>query len=78
MKAERDELGFDAPAPLGHPVRASLPADAPTGPAVGDKLPDFSLRMLSDVSLISMKIAVAVKPHWFSIAQLFGDPAGRS
>ena len=43
MKAERDELGFDAPAPLGHPVRASLPTDAPTGPAVGDRLPDFSL-----------------------------------
>ena len=43
MKAERDELGFDAPAPLGHPVRASLPTDAPTGPAIGDRLPDFSL-----------------------------------
>ena len=43
MRAERDELGFDAPAPLGHPVRASLPADAPTGPAIGDRLPDFSL-----------------------------------
>ena len=43
MRAERDELGFDAPAPLGHPVRASLPADAPTCPAVGVKLPDFSL-----------------------------------
>jgi hypothetical protein len=43
MKAERDELGFDAPAPLGHPVRASLPTDAPTGPAIGDRLPNFSL-----------------------------------
>ena len=43
MKAERDELGFDAPAPVGHPVRASLPADAPTGPAIGDRLPNFSL-----------------------------------
>ena len=29
--------------PLGHPVRASLPADSPTGPAVGDRLPDFSV-----------------------------------
>ena len=43
MKAERDELGFDAPAPLGDPVRASLPANAATGPAIGDRLPGFSL-----------------------------------
>ena len=40
---ERDELGFDAPAPVGHPVRASLPADAGTGPAIGERLPDFEL-----------------------------------
>jgi hypothetical protein len=43
MKAERDELGFDAPAPLGDPVRASLPENVSTGPAIGDQLPDFSL-----------------------------------
>jgi hypothetical protein len=41
--------------------------------------PIFPYRMLSDVSLTSMKIAASVKPHWFSTAQLFGDPpAGRS
>ena len=40
---ERDELGFDAPAPVGHPVRASLPPDAGTGPAIGERLPDFEL-----------------------------------
>ena len=43
MKAERDELGFDAPAPVGHPVRASLRPDTSTGPAIGDRLPNFSL-----------------------------------
>lgn len=40
---ERDSLGFDAPAPVGHPVRASLPAGACTGPAIGERLPDFDL-----------------------------------
>jgi hypothetical protein len=41
--------------------------------------PIFPCLMLSGVSLPSMKIVVAVKPHWFSTAQLFGDPlAGRS
>jgi hypothetical protein len=41
--------------------------------------PIFLCLMLLDVSLTSMKIVVAVKPHWFSTAQLFGDPlAGRS
>jgi len=40
---ETDHLGFEAPAPLGHPVRASLPADHLGGPAVGTQLPDFTL-----------------------------------
>lgn len=43
MAIERDEAGFDAPAPLGHPARAGLPEGHPTGPAVGDTLPDFEL-----------------------------------
>jgi hypothetical protein len=41
--------------------------------------PIFLCLMLSDVSLTSMKIAASAKPHWFSTAQLSGDPlAGRS
>lgn len=40
---ERDELGFDAPAPLGHPGRLGLPAGHGTGPEVGERLPDFEL-----------------------------------
>jgi hypothetical protein len=40
---ERDELGFDAPAPVGHPGRAGLPPGVSPGPAVGERLPDFSL-----------------------------------
>jgi hypothetical protein len=40
---ERDSLGFDAPAPLGHPARANMPEGAPTGPAIGERLPDFRL-----------------------------------
>ncbi|MDP6377342.1 MAG: hypothetical protein QGI55_16135 [Pseudomonadales bacterium] len=40
---ERDHYGFDAPAPLGHATRAGLPAEYPTGPAVGERLPDFTL-----------------------------------
>jgi hypothetical protein len=40
---ERDELGFDAPAPLGHPGRLGLPDGQPTGPEVGERLPDFEL-----------------------------------
>ena len=43
MLIERDHHGFDAPAPLGHPARAGLPTDHPTGPAIGERLPDFSL-----------------------------------
>ena len=43
MTIERDQLGFNAPAPVGHPARASLPAGATTGPEVGELLPDFEL-----------------------------------
>lgn len=43
MTVERDALGFDAPAPLGHPGRLGLEAGRPVGPAVGERLPDFSL-----------------------------------
>ncbi len=43
MTIERDESGFDAPAPLGHPARAGLPVGHPTGPAIGERLPDFEL-----------------------------------
>ncbi len=43
MTVERDEFGFDAPAPLGHPGRLGLEAGHPTGPEVGERLPDFRL-----------------------------------
>ncbi len=43
LTIERDELGFDAPAPLGHPGRLGLPTGHPTGPEIGDRLPDFEL-----------------------------------
>ena len=43
MMVERDPLGFDAPAPVGHPRRAGLPDRHSNGPHVGDKLPDFVL-----------------------------------
>ena len=43
MTVERDDAGFDAPAPLGHPGRAGLPDGHPTGPGVGELLPDFEL-----------------------------------
>ena len=43
MTVERDALGFDAPAPLGHPARAGLPEGHPTGPDIGERLPDFQL-----------------------------------
>jgi hypothetical protein len=43
MAIERDEMGFDAPAPVGHPGRLGLEAGHPTGPEVGDRLPDFCL-----------------------------------
>jgi len=40
---ETDHLGFEAPAPLEHPARASIPADHPAGPAQGERLPEFTL-----------------------------------
>ena len=43
MTVERDEFGFDAPAPLGHPGRLGLEDGHPTGPSLGERLPDFSL-----------------------------------
>lgn len=43
MTIERDALGFDAPAPIGHPGRAGLPTGHSTGPEFGDRLPDFKL-----------------------------------
>ena len=43
MTVERDALGFDAPAPPDHPARQGLPAGHPTGPSVGDAVPDFTL-----------------------------------
>jgi hypothetical protein len=43
MTIERDELGFDAPTPLGHPARLGLLEGLSTGPKVGEKLPDFRL-----------------------------------
>lgn len=41
--AEIDELGFEAPAAVGLPVRANLPKGMRVGPEVGDRLPDFTL-----------------------------------
>lgn len=43
MTIERDEFGFDAPAPLGHPGRLGLEAGHSTGPEQGSRLPDFTL-----------------------------------
>ena len=43
MTIERDALGFDAPAPLGHPGRLGLETSHPTGPELGDRLPGFRL-----------------------------------
>ena len=43
LTIERDDLGFDAPAPLGHPARIGLPRGRSIGPEVGDMLPDFEL-----------------------------------
>jgi len=59
-------------------ARVSLWMHLPAPPSeIG--FPIFLCLMLSDVSLTSMKIAELAKPHWFSTAQLFGDPlAGRS
>ena len=42
MKAQRDELGFDAPAPWG--IRCGKHARAAChGPQIGERLPDFSV-----------------------------------
>lgn len=43
MALNRDEFGFDAPVELGHPIRSGLPDGHPTGPEIGDVLPDFTL-----------------------------------
>ncbi len=43
MVIERDELGFDAPAPLGHPARLGLREADSTGPEIGERLPDWTL-----------------------------------
>lgn len=43
MAVERDELGFDAPAALGHPARLSRPEGHACGPAIGELVPDFEL-----------------------------------
>ncbi len=43
MTIERDQHGFDAPAPLGHPGRLGLDPGRSIGPAVGERLPDFRL-----------------------------------
>ena len=40
---ETDELGFEAPAAVGLPVRANLPKGMQIGPEIGERLPDFSL-----------------------------------
>ena len=40
---ERDKLGFDAPAPIGHPARSGLPEGRSIGPRRGESLPDFTL-----------------------------------
>jgi len=43
VAVERDDLGFDAPAPLGHPARLSKPDNHQAGPGVGEAVPDFRL-----------------------------------
>ncbi len=40
---EIDDLGFEAPAPLGLPGRANMPKGLVVGPEVGERLPDFTL-----------------------------------
>jgi len=40
---ETDELGFEAPAPLGYAGRVGLPSGQSTGPEIGERLPDFEL-----------------------------------
>ena len=43
MATEFDELGWEAPAPVGHPGRSGLPDGHATGPEIGERLPDFEL-----------------------------------
>jgi hypothetical protein len=43
VTTEFDALGFEAPAPVGHPGRSGLPAGGATGPEIGERLPDFAL-----------------------------------
>jgi hypothetical protein len=38
-----DEFGFIAPLPLSSNQRQIAPTDFPTGPSVGEMLPDFAL-----------------------------------
>jgi hypothetical protein len=38
-----DEFGFYSPMPLSRAARREPPADLPTGPAVGERLPNFTL-----------------------------------
>ncbi len=40
---EIDDLGFEAPAPLGLPGRANMPRGLSVGPKVGERLPNFAL-----------------------------------
>ncbi len=40
---EIDDLGFEAPAAVGLPVRANLPSGLQIGLEIGERLPDFSL-----------------------------------
>ncbi len=39
----RDEFGFVGPAPLEHPARRNPDPHFPTGPAVGERVPEFQL-----------------------------------
>jgi len=38
-----DEFGFYSPMPLSRPARREPGPDFPTGPAVGERLPNFTL-----------------------------------
>lgn len=38
-----DEFGFYSPMPLSRAARREPPADFPTGPAIGERLPNFTL-----------------------------------
>ncbi len=39
----RDGFGFVGPAPLEHPARRNPGPHYPTGPAVGERVPEFQL-----------------------------------